>query len=253
MRLQGSVAVVTGGGRGIGAEICVLFAREGASVVVGDLDAAAAELTAEKAREASGESLALQVDVAAASQVEALIAGAIRRFGRLDIMVNNAGVAMGGRLADIDEELWDRVLAVNLRGVFLGCKYAWPHLSETGGSIVNIASVGGEVGLPGFAAYGASKAGVIQLTRVAAVEGAPLGIRANAVCPTWTETTMFEAALARRPDPAALRDRLRDGIPLGRFGTPADVASAALYLASEEASFITGVALPVDGGSLASL
>lgn len=185
--------------------------------------------------------------------MEALITTAIERFGRLDIMVNNAGIAAGGPLANIDEEVWGRVLAVNLNGVFFGCKYSWPHLSKTRGSIVNIASVGGVVALPGFAAYGASKAGVIQLTRVAAIEGAPLGIRANAVCPTWTETAMFEAALARRPDPAAVRDRLAGGIPLGRFGAPGYVASAALYLASEEASFVTGVALPVDGGSLASL
>jgi NAD(P)-dependent dehydrogenase (short-subunit alcohol dehydrogenase family) len=252
MRLAGRVAVVTGGARGIGASICRLFAAEGAAVVVADRDAEAAEACAKEVATHAG-SLALQVDVASAAEVEALVAATIERFGRLDIMVNNAGIAAGGPLAEIEEDVWARVLAVNLSGVFFGCKYAWPHLGRTGGSIVNMASVGGSAALPGFAAYGASKAGVIQLTRVAAVEGAPLGIRANAVCPTWTETPMLEESLARRRDPESVRERLRAGIPLGRFGAPSDVASAALYLASDEAGFVTGVALPVDGGSLARL
>jgi meso-butanediol dehydrogenase/(S,S)-butanediol dehydrogenase/diacetyl reductase len=221
--------------------------------VVADRDAEAARAIAKELDTAPAESLAVRVDVASAAQVQALIAAAVERFGRLDILVNNAGIAEGGPLADIDEELWSRVLAVNLSGVFFGCKYAWPHLTRTRGAIVNMASIGGAAALPGFAAYGASKAGVIQLTRVAAIEGAPLGIRANAVCPTWTETSMFEGSLARRLDPEEVRERLRASIPLGRFGTPRDVASAALYLASAEASFVTGVALPIDGGSLASL
>jgi meso-butanediol dehydrogenase/(S,S)-butanediol dehydrogenase/diacetyl reductase len=253
MRLEGRVVVVTGAGRGIGAEISALFAQEGAIVVAADQDEEAAGAIAEKIRAAGGEATGHTVDVGDASQVEALVTAAAERYGKLDVMVNNAGIAEGGLLAELGEAVWERVLRVNLTGVFYGCKYAWPHLATTRGAIVNVASLGGIKAAPGFAAYGASKAGVIQLTQVAAIEGARLGIRANCVCPTWTETAMFEGSLARRPDPEALRERLRASVPLGRLGQPRDVACAVLYLASEEASFVTGVALPVDGGSLASL
>ncbi|MBV9279352.1 MAG: SDR family oxidoreductase, partial [Chloroflexi bacterium] len=164
---------------------------------------------------------------------------------------NNAGIGGGDVIESFDEEVWEQVLGVNLTGVLHGCKYAWPHLKKTRGAIVNMSSVAGLRGVPGFAAYGASKAGVLQLTRVAAREGAPYGIRANAICPTFIQTPMVASYLQGFDDPEATRKRLIHGIPLGRLGDPRDVAYAALYLASDEASFITGIALPVDGGATA--
>jgi meso-butanediol dehydrogenase/(S,S)-butanediol dehydrogenase/diacetyl reductase len=192
------------------------------------------------------------VDVADAAQVEAMVQAAVDAFGKLDVIVNNAGI--GGTPTPVPDtalEDWDRLLAINLSGVFYGCKYAWPHLAQARGAIVNISSMAGLVSERGFAAYSASKSGVIGLTRACALDGARVGIRANAICPAFTQTKMVEELLTARGDPDAMRKAYARAIPMGRLGEPADIANAAVFLASDEASFVTGIALPVDGGLLA--
>ena len=167
-------------------------------------------------------------------------------------MVNNAGIGGVAPIATLDEGAWDIVMDINLKGVYLGMKAAWPALVENGGVILNTASVAGLVPAAGFTPYGVAKAGVIQLTKIGALEGAPHNIRVNALCPVWVETPLVQGYLMIAPDPEAARKFLISGIPLGRMGTEQDVAeAAALDLASDGASFITGVALPIDGGTTA--
>jgi len=244
MKFEGRVAIITGGGSGIGQATALLLAQEGASVVVADLDAEAGEKAARQIRDGGGRAIAVATDVTRAKQVEALVQKTVADFGALDIMHNNAGVS-GGRhfVADTGEEYWERVIKVNLTGVFLGSKYAVRQmLKQGGGVIINTASAFGLVGLPGNAAYSAAKGGVIQLTRSMALEYAPNHIRVNCVCAGWV-TTPFNRDL----DEKLVRWSLRE-TPLGRWGEPEEVAKAVLYLASEESSFVTGAILAVDGG-----
>lgn len=252
MRLLDKVAVITGAASGIGKGMAMRFAREGARVVVADIDRAGAIRVAQEISAQGKDAIAVAVDVSRADEVQSLIQTAVSRYGGIDIMMNNAGIEVSAPVADTEEELWDRVMAVNLKGVFLGSKAVWPHLvARGGGAIVNTASLAGLVGAPLLGAYAASKGGVIQLTRVLALEGARHHIRANALCPVFTETPMVDQMLTRSDDPVAAHQRLLRGIPLGRLGEADDVVGAALYLASDEASFITGVALPIDGGASA--
>jgi 3-oxoacyl-[acyl-carrier protein] reductase len=249
-RLEGRVAVVTGGASGLGEAIAGCFAAEGAAVVIADVDAAGGERVTSAIAAAGGRACFLATDVTRAAECARAVEGAVARFGRLDVMVNNAGVGEVAPVAEMTEEAWDRVLAVNLKGVFLGSRAAFPVLAAGGGGLIlNMASLAGKVPATGIGAYGASKAAVIHLTRILALEGAPQRVRANALCPTWTDTPMVRGFLADQPDPAAARRALEASIPLGRLAAPADVAAAALYLASDEAAFITGVALDVDGGT----
>lgn len=248
MRLAGKAAVITGGGAGLGEAMCSAFAAEGARVMVADRDVEAAQRVAGALSGAQ----ACPVDVADAAQVEAMVEAAVDAFGKLDVIVNNAGI--GGTptpVPDVPLEDWDRLLAINLSGVFYGCKYAWPHLERSRGAIVNISSMAGLVSERGFGAYSASKAGVIGFTRACALDGARRGIRANAICPAFTQTKMVEELLSSRGDADAMRKAYARAIPMGRLGEPGDIAAAAVYLASDEASFVTGIALPVDGGLLA--
>ena len=245
-RLEGKVAIVTGGGSGIGRATALRFAQEGARVVVGGLTSAEDATAAEIGERA----LAVRVDVSDATQVEALVEAARSRFGRLDVLFNNAGMeGEQGSTANCTLENFDRVIAVNLRGVFLGMKYAIPLLLESGGgSIINNASVAGLVGFPGVAAYCASKGGVIQLTRAAALEYATRGLRVNAICPGVIDTPMIQRFTQGT---AAAMAQMTAMEPVGRLGTPDEVAALALFLASDESSFMTGTALPVDGGLVA--
>jgi meso-butanediol dehydrogenase/(S,S)-butanediol dehydrogenase/diacetyl reductase len=248
MRLAGKAAVITGGGAGLGEAMCSAFAAEGARVMVADRDVEAAQRVAGALSGAQ----ACPVDVADAAQVEAMVEAAVDAFGKLDVIVNNAGI--GGTptpVPDVPLEDWDRLLAINLSGVFYGCKYAWPHLERSRGAIVNISSMAGLVSERGFGAYSASKAGVLGFTRACALDGARRGIRANAICPAFTQTKMVEELLSSRGDADAMRKAYARAIPMGRLGEPGDIAAAAVYLASDEASFVTGIALPVDGGLLA--
>jgi NAD(P)-dependent dehydrogenase (short-subunit alcohol dehydrogenase family) len=248
-RLERKVALVTGAGSGIGRATALVFAREGARLVLADVDAAAGEATAALAAEGGGEVLHVPCDVSAAAQVDALVEGALERFGRLDCAFNNAGIGgASAPLAEYAEKDWQRVLAVNLTGVFL-CMRAElrPMLAQGGGAIVNAASILGVVGYPRTAAYTAAKHGVLGLTRTAAIEYATRGIRVNAVCPAWIETPMV---LDEGPAPASdpgIHAALAGIQPMRRLGTPDEVAHAVAWLCSDAASFVSGHPLLVDG------
>lgn len=252
MRLENKVALITGAGSGIGRESALLFAREGAKVVVVDIKDEAGEETAHLIRENGGEAIFVHADVSRASEVRDMIAQAERAYGRLDILFNNAGVfhPKDGSVLETEEEVWDLVINVNLKGVFLGCKYGIPALLRAGGGvIINTASF---VALMGAAvsqiAYTASKGGVLALTREIAVEFARKNIRANALCPGPVETPLLADLLA---DPARRRRRLVH-VPMGRFARATEIAYAALFLASDESSYINGAAFVVDGGITAA-
>src|SRR5688500_884971 len=249
MRLNGKVALITGGGSGIGKASCLLFAREGAKVVAVDLKKETAEATA---KEIGSEARAFAADVSKANDAEGMVRFAEEQFGRLDIVFNNAGVFHpdDDSVTNTSEDIWDMVINVNLKGVFLGCKYAVPALLRAGGgSIINTASF---VAVMGAAApqiaYTASKGGVLAMTREIAVEFARRNIRANALCPGPVETPLLAELLA---DPAR-RNRRLVHIPQGRFAKPEEMANAALFLASDESSFVNGTSFLVDGGITAA-
>ena len=249
MRLRDKVALITGAGGGIGAATAARFCAEGARVLLCDWDAAALTETADQLRATGADVLALTANVADDAQVRQLVAAAVERWGRLDILVNNAGVGSGTDLLSTSVEEWARVLDVNLKGPFLCCKHSVPvMLAQGGGAIVNVASISSTCGIPGQAAYGPSKGGLLQLTRQLAIEYARRGIRVNAVAPGTVDTPMLHKTLARLDDPNALLQFLLNNHPIGRIAQPEEIASAILFLASDEASFITGASLAVDGG-----
>ncbi len=244
MRLADKIAVITGAGSGMGKAMAERFVAEGAKVVCADRSGRQADVAASLGKAA----VAVHADVLIAADVEGMIATAEDRFGRLDILVNNAG--FGGQMMPLheqDEANWDNIHAVNLKGVFLGLKYGViSMLKSGGGSIVNIASAAGLVGWKGHSVYAAAKGGVVQLTRCAALDYAGDNIRVNAVCPGTVWTGLVKES-AIHPEPPA-DARVLPGIPLNRWGLASEIANAALYLASDEAAYTTGVMLPVDGG-----
>jgi NAD(P)-dependent dehydrogenase (short-subunit alcohol dehydrogenase family) len=252
MRLENKVAIITGAGSGIGREAALLFAREGASVVVADIDDSAGERTAAAVESAGARSVYVRTDVSRASQVEALVGATEDRFGKVDVMFNNAGIFPDddASVTNTDEAVWDLVMNVNLKGVYLGCKYGIPAMLRAGGgSIINTASF---VALIGAAtaqiAYTASKGGVLSMTREIAVEFARKNIRANALCPGPVDTPLMRSILS---DPKKRQRRLVH-IPLGRFAQPREIANAALFLASDESSYVSGSIFTVDGGITAA-
>ena len=248
-RLEGKVALVTGAGSGIGRRTALRFAQEGATVAAADIRADAARETAALIAADGGTAHAVELDVTDAAGIAAGIEALLAAHGGLDVVVNNAGVTIVGAAHELDESDWERELAVNLKSVFLVSRAAWPHLVERGGgAIVSTASIAGLWAIPEDAAYCASKAGVIMLTKCMALDGARAGIRVNCVCPGFIDTPMIEGYFEDQPDPQAAR-RFATGLhPLGRLGTPLDIADAFVYLASEEARWVTGSALVVDGG-----
>lgn len=249
MRLAGKIAVVTGAASGIGFETAKLFAAEGAFVVVADRNAAAAETAAAEIAGSGGKAEAATADVSVEAQVKTLLDGVKSRHGRLDILVNNAGYGFAGTVADTSVEDWDALFAVNVRGVFLGCKHAVPIFeAQGGGIIVNTASGGAIVGIANRAAYTASKGAVAALTRAMAIDHAEAQIRVNCVAPGTIETPYFTEIFATSPDAAALRKGLEDRQVMGRLGRPDEIAKAILFLASDDATFCTGSTLVVDGG-----
>jgi NAD(P)-dependent dehydrogenase (short-subunit alcohol dehydrogenase family) len=246
-QLHGKVALVTGGNAGIGKETAHLFAREGAKVVVAARREAEGEQVVSDIRSAGGEAIFVRTDVTRAEDCANAVELAVQTFRKIDVAFNNAGVlAFGKTVAEVDEAEWDHVLDVNLKGVFLSMKYVIPAMLKAGGgSIINMSSVGGLVGSPlGIAAYHASKHGVLGLTKAAALEYAPQKIRVNAVCPGASTSEMTDTWFAD----SSLREAFIERHPLGRLGEPGDSARATLFLASDASSFITGAALPVDGG-----
>ena len=251
-RLAGKVALITGGGNGMGREASLLFAREGASVMVADAVSEGARATVEAVGAAGGTAAFVVADVSDAAAAEAMVAATMDRFGRLDLLYNNAGVfpADDGGVLDTPESTWDRVMDVNVKGVWLGCRYGIPAMLESGGgSIVNVASFVAIVGAAtAQIAYTTSKGGVLSMTREIAVEWARRGIRANALCPGPIETPMLAELMS---DPERRARRIVH-IPMGRLGRADELAKAALFLASDDSSFMTGAALVVDGGITAA-
>jgi NAD(P)-dependent dehydrogenase (short-subunit alcohol dehydrogenase family) len=248
-RLSGKVALVTGAASGLGAATARRLAKDGAAVLLTDRDLAGEDI-ATSITAAGGQAAFRLHDVTSHPDWAAAVEHAVHDFGRLDILVNNAGVA-GGRheLMDHSYDAWRQILAVNLDGVFLGLRHAGPRIAASGGgSVINLSSILGKVGMAGAAAYCASKGGVTLLTKAAALEWAPLGIRVNSVHPGFIDTPMVSNALADREDGNEVRVALMNAHPIGRFGVPREIADAIAFLASDDASFITGAELVVDGG-----
>lgn len=256
MKLANRVAVVTGGGSGIGAEICRAFAREGARVAVADVAAEAAGRVAAEIQAAGGQALAWSFDVADAAQVEQAATAIEQRLGPLEIWVNNAGISRVVPFLDCSEALWDLILAVNLKGTFTGCQAAIRRMApRQRGVVLNMSSQSGKVGNSQYAAYCASKFGIIGLTQSLAQEFAAQGIRINALCPGVVFTPLWDEQLEdyarkRHIKPEDVKVYLTEKIPLGRLCTPQDVAQAAVFLASDQAAYMTGQAINISGGSI---
>ena len=251
MRLEGKTALITGAGTGIGEATATLFAEEGADVVATDLDLAGAERTAAAVRSRGQRALGIAADIADPSQVPDMVDKAIGAFSGIDILVNNAGVGkVPVPTLELDDmDAWDRVMAINVRGVFQCSQYVARWMKDHGGGkIVNIGSQTGIAGAPNINAYGPSKAAVINMTRSLAVEWAKYKINVNCVAPCWTRTARLEAAIAKG---IVSLEEIQKRSPMGRPAEPEEVARAILFLASDDAGFITGVTLPVDGGWLA--
>lgn len=251
-KLHTRVALITGGGSGIGQAASILFAEEGAHVVVADLNEANAEDTARRITEAGGSAIACTVDVSSEASVRALMQRTIAEFGRIDILVNNAGYGFEGTVLDTDLEAWERIMSVNVRGVFLGSKFAVPHMIEQGGGvIINTASTGAVVGIANRAAYCTTKGAVASLTRSMAVDHAAQNIRINAVCPGTIDSPYHHAIAERSGDAAEFRRGIAQRQLVGRLGSPGEIATAMLFLASDDSSFATGSLLVIDGGMTA--
>lgn len=251
-RLQGMVAVITGAGSGIGRASALAFAREGACVVVADLNASNAEETADQVRSAGGQAEPISVDVTKYADVEHMVQRAFERFGRLDVLFNNAGLPQAMTpFEESTDELFDRIFDVNVKGVFYGCRAAIPRMKAQGGGVIlNTASTAGIRPRPGLAVYNASKAAVITLTKTLAVELAPHRIRVVSICPVATDTPMLPSFIGveQGADEAEGRRRFIGTIPWGRLNQPEDIARAAVFLASPDAEMVTGTAFEVDGG-----
>ena len=243
--MEGKIALVTGGAGGIGSAICRLFASEGAKVAVADVNVGGGQKVVEEVAEAGGEALFIELDVTSEKDWERAVSTVVERYGGLNVLVNNAGAYSPELVADTPLETWERVMAVNATGTFLGSKHAIPEMLKAGGgSIVNMSSGAGMVGNADGTAYGPAKGAVKILTKTTAHQYALEGIRANSIHPGPIDTPMLHAQTRE----ASERGDQVDNIPMGRIGTPEEIAYGALYLASDESSYVTGIELPIDGG-----
>jgi NAD(P)-dependent dehydrogenase (short-subunit alcohol dehydrogenase family) len=250
--LEGKVAIVTGAASGIGRATALLFADEGARVLVADISEEGEKTAAVIIQKfGAGRSVFVKTDVAKEGDVRNMIATAVEKFGRLDVIFNNAGIYEWTSVEETPTEIWDRIIAVNLRGAFLGTKYAVPHLKKTNGVIVNTSSSLGVAGALESAAYSASKHGVIGLTKSAALDLAQFHIRVNCICPGSIDTSMQAREFSRSKDPEKMRKAYDRIYPMGRIGRPEEVAHLVLFLATDRSSFITGTPFLIDGGVFA--
>ncbi|GAC1445420.1 MAG: SDR family oxidoreductase [Chloroflexota bacterium] len=249
MQLEGLSTLITGAGSGIGRAMATLFAREGARVLVADIDGNTAEETVRLVTTEGGDARACAADVSRGDDVERMVLACLQAFGRIDVLCCNAGIGSTFTVVDTPEDLWEHVFAVNVRGTFLSCKHVIPYtVAAGGGAIVNTASVAGLVGLRNRAAYCASKGAIISLTKAIAVDHVSQNIRCNCICPGTVDSPWVGRLLYAAPDPTAERAALIARQPMGRLGTPEEIARAALFLAEPSAAFMTGTALVIDGG-----
>ena len=254
MRLSGKRALVTGGASGIGAATAERFAAEGAAVAIADLDGPGTDRQVAAIRAHGGQAVGLVADVGDEASVTAMVDRAWEALGGVDILVNNAAIPMIGTVETLAGDDWDRVLDLDLSSIYRVSRAAWPRFVEAGGgTILNTASVAGVIGMAGQHGYSAAKAGVVMLTKCMALDGAAHGIRANCVCPGFVETPMANAYFDAQDDPEASKAAVNAAHPLGRMGQPDEIAAAFLYLASDEARWVTGTALVIDGGLTAGL
>ncbi len=246
--VAGQVAVITGAAKGIGRGCAHVLAASGASLALLDIDEHAASATLRQLEAQGAKAAYFKTDVSRSEDVEAAIHGVLKSFGRIDILVNNAGAHDGKGIQEADEADWDRIINTNLKSIYLMSKAALPSLKESGGAIVNMASMVGLVGQGQSGAYSASKGGIVALTKNMALDLAQYGIRVNCICPGWVETPLVNEWFALQPDEAEARRYVNSIHPLGRIADADEIGKVALFLASDLASFITGVAIEVDGG-----
>ncbi|SEC02240.1 glucose 1-dehydrogenase [Paenibacillus sp. GP183] len=249
MNLAGKTAIVTGGGSGIGQAIVRLFAAQGAAVIIADWNEKEAMQLADELTSSGYHVAAVKADVSRDADVRSLIQETVHRFGQLDVLVNNAAVILPKFIEEVEEDEWDRLFNINLKSVFFMVKHTLPHLKKTRGAIVNMASLNGLVGQKMNPVYAATKGGIVALTKALALDYAPDGIRVNCICPAGVSTPLLQHWIQEQEDPIATIQILNDMHPIGRPATSEEVAQAALFLASAQSGFVTGVALPVDGGA----
>ena len=248
-RLEGKVAIITGGGTGIGKTTALRFAKEGAKVIVTDINLDSASQTVAEIKEAGGDAHAIAHDVSREEQWEQVVAATVNQYGKLDILFNNAGIYMIKPLTEITLEDWNKLMAINVTGVFLGMKHAMPVMAkQQGGSVINASSIAGLIGAPGHVLYGASKGAVRIMTKDAAIEYAGQGVRVNSIHPGYIDTDMVTYASEATKHSKA---ELAQGVPSGRLGTVEDVANMVLFLASDESGHVTGAEFVIDGGGTA--